>query len=66
MSVSGLSWVGQIVQGSLTVYGLVDIDETHYGICLHCDKDNHLVKKLLLHRQLDGMLYEMNKQDLDS
>ena len=43
---------------------LKGIDETHYGICLQCDKDNYLGKKLLLSRELDGMLYEMDKQDL--
>ena len=36
--------------------------ETHYGICLQCDKGSHLGKKLLL-SGLYGMLYELYMQD---
>ena len=44
---------------------LMGIEETHYGICLQCDKANHLDKNLLLFLPglLDGMLYEPDMQD---
>ena len=39
------------------------IEETCYGICLQCDKNNHLGQKLLLPELLDGMMYELDIQD---
>ena len=39
------------------------IEETCYRICFQCDKTSHLGKKLLLSRLLDGMLYELDRQD---
>ena len=41
----------------------MDIEETHYGICLQCNKARHLGKKLLFSGLLDDMLYELDMQD---
>ena len=47
----------------ITIERLMDIEQTHYGICLQYDKANHLGKKLLLLGLIDSMLYILEMQD---
>ncbi|CAO2578492.1 hypothetical protein LEMLEM_LOCUS574, partial [Lemmus lemmus] len=52
-----------LLTAPITSERLMGIKETHYRICLQCDKASHLGKKLLLPGLLNGMLYEMDVKD---